>query len=114
MALYHLTTRRNAQSILKHGLIPQIGPRSKRFGEPEARIYCFSSAVAAKDALGNWMGQELRKDVGKFQAAVLQVDLPAPPEKEARLSGIREVAFEIQISRPVPPEQVSICWIEEN
>lgn len=39
MTFYHITTEENAEKILKNGLLPQIGPRSKTVQEPEKLIY---------------------------------------------------------------------------
>ena len=37
--LYHITTKENAKSILKNGLIPKIGERSQLVGETEKYVY---------------------------------------------------------------------------
>ena len=39
--LYHVTTLDNLNSIIRNGLVPNIGDRSKKLGETESRIYFF-------------------------------------------------------------------------
>lgn len=39
MKLYHISSLKNRQSIIKNGLIAQCGERSARFGQFENRVY---------------------------------------------------------------------------
>lgn len=59
---YHLTTRRNLESIRAWGLTPAVGDRSSALGESESRIYLFDSKESVMDALGNWLGEEFDED----------------------------------------------------
>lgn len=53
MIVYHLTSKRNLSSILKNGLIPKIGPRSKFIGENKKRIYFFKDIDDIKKCYKN-------------------------------------------------------------
>lgn len=52
---YHVSLKENLPSIMKHGLIPQIGERSKMLGEEEA-VFLFPSREDMNGALGSWLG----------------------------------------------------------
>ena len=52
--LYHVTKEKCVDSIMKHGLLPFIGPRSYVFGEQEAHVYlCEKESVPMWKALLN-------------------------------------------------------------
>lgn len=59
---FHITPTTNLDSILKNGLVPAIGPRSKLIKETEPAIYLFTSVASAEDALSSWLGENLPKD----------------------------------------------------
>lgn len=58
--MFHCTPISNMESILKDGLIPQIGPRSKKLDE-EAGVFLFASYEACEDALMGWLGSEFEE-----------------------------------------------------
>ena len=58
MTMFHVTPLKNLNSIKKHGLICQIGPRSQEIGEPISAIYLFPTFDYADDAVMNWLGDE--------------------------------------------------------
>lgn len=95
-ALYHVTTRDKLDSILKHGLIPQIGERSAKLNE-DAGVFMFSSVTDMDNALLNWLGEEL----GDVEDIVsLKVTLPHDFPLEI------SVEYE-QVSRvPIPPNMI--------
>lgn len=53
---YHVTLKRNLQSILENGIIPAIGKRSLEKGEKLPMIYLFPSKEHCEDALLGWLG----------------------------------------------------------
>lgn len=57
MALYHVTPTINIPSIMRDGLVPQVGDRSTAMAETPA-IYLFPSREHAEDAVMNWLGDE--------------------------------------------------------
>ena len=58
---YHITPKRNLPSIMKHGLIPQAGKRSKQLKEEEA-VFLFPSLEDLGNALCNWFGDCFDED----------------------------------------------------
>jgi RNA:NAD 2'-phosphotransferase (TPT1/KptA family) len=50
---YHVTLTRNVPKILREGLHPRQGPRSRRLGESRKVVYLFKSREAAADGLAN-------------------------------------------------------------
>lgn len=54
---YHVTKKENLLSILKKGLLPTIGDRSKKLNEQPA-IFLFKSIDELDTALMNWLGDE--------------------------------------------------------
>lgn len=54
---YHVTLAHHLPSILRQGLVPQIGANSQALGEHEARVYAFIDRQAMETALMNWMGE---------------------------------------------------------
>lgn len=60
--LYHLTPASSIPSILREGLVPQIGERSALVGETAPAIYCFADLRELEDALTNWMAEYFDED----------------------------------------------------
>lgn len=60
--LYHLTPASSTPSILREGLVPQIGERSALAGETVPAIYCFADLRELDDALTNWMAEYFDED----------------------------------------------------
>ena len=73
-AFYHVTLTRNVPKILREGLHPRRGPRSRRLGESHKAVYLFKSREDAADGLSNWLGAELPEDE---PVALIMVNLPA-------------------------------------
>jgi len=101
---YHITPVRNLKSIMRNGLIPKIGPRSRKVGERYPMVHLFTSMDALEDALMNWMETEF---TGKL--AILQVKLSANCIFDTRLF---EKAW-IESSVAFPPEDITLIRIEE-
>ena len=60
--LYHATPTRNLKSIMKTGLVPNIGDRSSKITGEQSGIYLFPTVEAAEDAVMNWLGDEFDED----------------------------------------------------
>lgn len=69
--VYHVTETRLLDTILRDGLKPMIGPRSRSAGEQAAAIYVFPDSLSLIDGLTNWLGDEL--DV---PCSVLELTIP--------------------------------------
>lgn len=59
---YHVTPTQNLRSVMKNGLVPNIGDRSSKIAGEQNGIYLFPSVEAAEDAVMNWLGDEFDKD----------------------------------------------------
>ena len=68
MVLYHITDKRNIDSIMEHGLVPKIGSRSKDI-EDEPRIY-----LTEKEYLEYWKILLGRKNIAVFKTEFLPDD----------------------------------------
>ncbi len=98
MKLYHITPKSNIASIMEHGLVPSIGPRSSEFGERNAATYFFASLEDAESSLMNWFGEEFDEET---ELRMLEIDVPEsfPIETEA---------FEIRSRNAVSPQWISV------
>ena len=56
---YHVALSRNIHRIMRRGLVPPRGPRSRMLGESLDAIYLFREREAVDDALGSWLGDAL-------------------------------------------------------
>jgi len=52
---YHVSPKENLDSILKNGLVPQVGERSEELHEEEG-VFLFPSKEDMESALGQWLG----------------------------------------------------------
>lgn len=58
---YHVSLKENLPSIMKHGLIPQVGDRSKEMNE-EKGVFLFPSRDDMNCALEQWLGDWFEDD----------------------------------------------------
>ena len=65
MKLYHVSLLRNLKSIMKVGLEPRIGERSKEIGETEKAVYLFPTIDDMNCALGQWLGDWYNDEYGE-------------------------------------------------
>lgn len=75
MVLYHATLVSNLESILKNGLIPQVGERSQKLKE-ESAVFLFPTYDDCIDALGNWLGEEFNTIEPYQEVITLEINLP--------------------------------------
>ncbi len=74
---YHVTKMAYLDSILRHGLIPFIGPLSKSCGEDVSRIYLFPDLQSMETALSAWLGDALNEEYGETtKFCSLKITLP--------------------------------------
>lgn len=71
MILYHVTPLEKMESILKEGLIPQVGERSAQLNE-EPGVFLFPDYEDCETALGSWLGDEFEDE----ELVSLKVTLP--------------------------------------
>jgi hypothetical protein len=60
--VYHVTPTKNVKSIMRDGLRPQVGKRSKKIPGEANGIFVFNSKSDAEDAVMNWLGDEFGED----------------------------------------------------
>lgn len=70
---FHITNKKNLDSILDNGLIAQIGERSAKENEEVSRVYLFPKSAEMDIALANWFGKNFKS---KEDIIILQLDLP--------------------------------------
>ena len=97
--LYHVTPARNIARIMRDGLIPKIGPRSRKLKEPVAGIYLFHSIVEAEDGAANWLGDEFGDET---RLALLAVKVPDDAQS------VEGAGFETVLTTAVPPQNITI------
>lgn len=69
---YHVTPKENLSSVMKYGLIPQVGERSKELNEGKA-VFLFPTEADMEDALQNWLSDCFNEDV---KLVSLEITLP--------------------------------------
>ena len=97
---YHVTPTCNVPRIMREGLLPRRGSRSRRLGESREAVYLFKEREAAADGLANWLGDELPEDE---PVALIVVDLPAG----ARILDTT-ADYELIVADRIPPENLTV------
>lgn len=112
--MFHVTPASNLPAILKRGLLPRVGERSRDFGEPQPRVYLFPTLTDCDTALGQWLGEWFcdQEDMAGEEVAlvVLEVDSAWLPLETA----VTEVAFEVAIPERIPPCAIVRVWSEKE
>ena len=98
--VYHVTLTRNVAKIMREGLHPRRGPRSRRLGESHKAVYLFKGREDAADGLANWLGNELPEDE---PVALILVNLPAG----ARILDTT-AEYELVVADHIPPENLTV------
>ncbi len=96
---YHISPSSNRRSILKNGLIPQIGNNSESLGEIEDGIYLFPSMDDLENALSNWLGELYDDD--EIELDIFEVTLPENFPLES------DVEYEVRSLTQIPPKYIS-------
>ena len=99
---WHVTPVGSVRGILKNGLEPRVGPRSKSVGEDVPQIYVFTSWKELVGAVNGWLGVAYRKGV---RMAVLELNVPSD---WLGWSGRRDISENI-IKREVPPTMIKVA-----
>lgn len=71
-AYYHCTELKQLESIMKNGLIPQVGERSAKLGESPG-VFLFPSYEDCETALYQWFGDEFDEN---DKLITLKITLP--------------------------------------
>jgi hypothetical protein len=99
MILYHITPTRNLSNVMKNGLVPKIGKRSKAFGEPKPAIYFFPDLKTVVDGIENWLAHEFSENA---RLSLLEITLP--PDMDV----YSDVGFERHVYEVIPPNCIKI------
>lgn len=103
VTFYHVTPARNVPSILRNGLTPQIGDRSKQISESPA-VFLFPSMEDAEDAVGGWLGDEFDD---REPLALLRVTIPQSQLKQ-RENKARSVGYEYASLTSIHPTSIEV------
>jgi len=93
---YHVTKTSNVKSIMKNGLKPRVGKRSKKLNEKPS-VFLFKTKDHVEDAMMNWLGDEL----GDHPATLLKVKVPKHIPVHTSPS-----SFEHQVFDHIPPKHI--------
>lgn len=106
---FHVTPKKNLQSILSNGLLPQIGERSAEIGEPEPCIFLFPIFEEMDNALYNWLGEAFKDDE---ELVILQIDVPEnfPIHQEKDSNG--DDFYEAYCKCRIPGEYITAVYDE--
>ena len=95
--VYHVTEKRTVPKILKHGLVPKIGPRSKAAKEKTPKIYAFPDLLSMEDGVVNWLGDEFI-----HRTSLLELSIPKDWVTED------SVRWEVTIDRIIPANMIKV------
>ena len=96
---FHVCGHDALVSILRHGLVPDIGPRSASVKEPDNAIYMFYSSEAAEDGVSTWLGDEFDDNVA---LCLLKVKIR---EQRLKMDGD---SYEFICYDKIPPEDIEV------
>lgn len=96
---FHVTPTKNVDSILKHGLVPSVGDRSKQLGEHPS-VFLFKDKNSAHDAVSNWLGDQFEEDE---PLSLLKVKLPKHLNSKETSAGYEKQVFDI-----IHPKHISL------
>ncbi|MCU0950277.1 MAG: hypothetical protein MUC68_04255 [Burkholderiaceae bacterium] len=104
---FHVTRAERLPSILRHGLQPAVGRRSRAADDRRPAVYVFPSAQAASDALATWLGDEYEHDAAlvmlEVDVSCLQLHWPKGPDEAVCFDAVPPHC--ITGHRPVAPRQ---------
>ena len=107
---FHVTPRKNLESILENGLIPQIGERSLEIGEPVEAVFLFPYFEEMNNALYNWFGEEFDDD--EDELIILQIDLPDNFPVYRELDDNGDEFYEAHCQCDIPVEYITGIYDE--
>ncbi|HIR36023.1 MAG TPA: hypothetical protein IAC91_08010 [Candidatus Faecimorpha stercoravium] len=104
---YHITSRRNLESIQKEGLLPQYGYLSELVMEQRSAIYLFKELDEVRYAMENWFGECIRYVYAPKDLILLRINLPDEIHFEERFG------WEAICYTRIPPECISVVPFPE-
>ncbi|MFR8087228.1 MAG: hypothetical protein ACLU6B_01845 [Lachnospirales bacterium] len=104
---YHITSRRNLESIQKEGLLPQYGYLSELVMEQRSAIYLFKELDEVRYAMENWFGECIRYVYDKKDLILLRIHLSDEIYFEERFG------WEVICYTRIPSECISVVPFPE-
>ena len=95
---YHVTPARNVSKIMREGLHPRIGRRSKALGEKHPATYLYKTPGEAEEGVMNWLGDQFSEDT---RLSMLKVHVP-------RDMPVEHEAFEHRVMQHIPAQHISV------
>jgi hypothetical protein len=99
MRLYHVTPTRNLGRILRKGLLPRRGPRSRDAKERIPAIYCFPDQASMEEGSAQWFF-DLFAEVTPL--TLLGITVPADVHVKS------DVPWERHLLVPIPPNHLQV------
>jgi hypothetical protein len=100
---YHITLARNVSRVMQEGLVPRVGPRSRKLKEPRAAIYLFPTLEDAATAYDHWLSEEFSENT---RLALLKVSVPHTIEVHS------DAPFECHVYDPIPAICLSVQTLD--
>lgn len=96
--VFHITPARNLPDILRDGLRPMLGERSRQAGERTPVTFVFVSPAALEDGLVNWLGEQFDDD---DPLALLGI-------QNTRVETSPQAVYEGLIRETIPPSRITL------
>ena len=96
--VWHVTKRSSVSKIMRQGLIPRRGSRSRSANEQQAAIYVFPDSISLEDAMTNWLDDEF----ADVSLSLLEITVPRDWVHQ------NTIRWEATITRPVPPDHIRV------
>ena len=103
MKAYHVTRESDLPSIMRDGLVPNIGPRSAEIGERRQAVFLFRSLEDMDNALYNWLGERFEGEERNEGQPVKHVALEVEIEDSCDTG-----FYEIEYPDTIPPANI---WV---
>lgn len=118
--LYHVTLASNVPSIMKDGLVPQVGERSNYINDTQVAVHLFADGSDVEDAVNEQDGW-LNHDDGVFapedKLAVLRVTVPARSvarDKSQSIGDEEENNYTWITKQTIPPDAIKVMTLDVN
>lgn len=98
--LWHITETAALASIMRSGLLPQNGRRSKLLGENTPSVYLFGSRIDAENGAVSWLAEELDGEITLLRISTQNITV-TPTFDEAP-------SWEWTTTQPIPPTSIQI------
>ena len=107
---YHVTDKRNLDSIMRRGLVPIYGERSYKAQEPRALIFLFRTKEDMEDALLGWMMEEY---VSTDANELVILEITPPSNVEIVEDNLCMAKFEAYCEEIILPQYISVIRYEK-